>query len=81
MIALVIKRATHQEHQAGIFDSFKFIVEGEEFEQPHEAIPEVLMRNGFHVKPEDVDHVATLLARDIELVNANLRRIYGKAQP
>jgi len=81
MIALVIKRATHQEHQAGIFDSFKFIVEGEFEESGKEATPAQLMRRGFLVKPEDADEVANLLQRSLDDVNANLRRIYRKGNP
>ena len=57
-----------------------FMVENEEFEPPREATPGELWRRGFYVKPEDVDRVATLLAREIEIVNVNLRRIYGKGQ-
>ncbi len=76
-ITLQITQATHQDHIAGKFDSMAFIVDGE----GREAKPAELMKHGFHVKPEDVDCIATLLARQIETVNVNMRRIYGKAKP
>lgn len=73
-ITLQITRATHQDHIAGKFDSMAFVVDGEQ----REAKPAELMAHGFHVEPEDVDCVATLLVREIETVNRNMRRIYGK---